>query len=279
MNATNVLSARNFLIRGLLAGFIAGILSFGVAYLVGEPSVDAAIAIEEAGSTTDAAPAPAAQHADSDHHDGSEAAAGHSHGEEAVVSRATQSTWGLLTATVLFGTALGGIVALAAAFAAGRVGRLLPRASTLVVGAVGFVAVYLVPYLKYPPNPPAVGNPDTIGPRTSQYFIMLAVSIVAAVVAMAIVRKIAAHLGGFNAALIGIAGFAAVTLVTAKLLPVIDEVPASFPGDLLWSFRLGSITVQATLWLSLTVILAVLVHSMTQPRDVALPPSRPVASL
>ena len=40
-------SARDFLIRGLLAGLFAGLVAFGVAYVVGEPSVDAAIAIEE----------------------------------------------------------------------------------------------------------------------------------------------------------------------------------------------------------------------------------------
>jgi len=34
-----MLTARTFLVRGLLAGLIAGVLTFGVAYLVGEPPV------------------------------------------------------------------------------------------------------------------------------------------------------------------------------------------------------------------------------------------------
>ena len=42
-------SARNFLVRGLLAGLVAGLVAFGVAYVVGEPSVNASIAIEESG--------------------------------------------------------------------------------------------------------------------------------------------------------------------------------------------------------------------------------------
>jgi hypothetical protein len=40
-------SARDFLVRGLLAGLIAGLVAFGVAYVVGEPSVNVAIAFEE----------------------------------------------------------------------------------------------------------------------------------------------------------------------------------------------------------------------------------------
>ncbi|HKN44936.1 MAG TPA: CbtA family protein, partial [Propionibacteriaceae bacterium] len=44
-------SARNFLVRGLLAGLFAGLVAFGVAYTVGEPSVNASIAIEESGGS------------------------------------------------------------------------------------------------------------------------------------------------------------------------------------------------------------------------------------
>ena len=43
-----MLSARTFLVRGLLAGLIAGFVAFGVAFVVGEPSINAAIAFEEA---------------------------------------------------------------------------------------------------------------------------------------------------------------------------------------------------------------------------------------
>ena len=46
-------SARSFLVRGLLAGLFAGLVAFGVAYVVGEPSINAAIAIEEAGGLGD----------------------------------------------------------------------------------------------------------------------------------------------------------------------------------------------------------------------------------
>lgn len=184
-----MLTARTFLVRGLLAGLVAGILAFGVAYLAGEPPVAAAISFEEQGA------AAGAEHAaddSTDHTADHSADAGHSHGdvEETVVSRQNQATWGLLTATLLFGTALGGIVGVAAAFAAGRLGPISARASTALVAAIGFLTVYLVPYLKYPPNPPAVGNPDTIGQRTAWYFSMLAISVLAAIAAVVAARRL-----------------------------------------------------------------------------------------
>ena len=67
----------------------------------------------------------------------------------------------------MYGLALGGLFALAFAFAYGRVARASPRATALWLAAAAFVVVYLVPFLKYPANPPAVGDPDTIGRRTA----------------------------------------------------------------------------------------------------------------
>ena len=48
-----MITIRDFLVRGLLAGLVGGVLAFGVAYSVGEPSVDASISIEEAGAAAE----------------------------------------------------------------------------------------------------------------------------------------------------------------------------------------------------------------------------------
>ncbi|MET0863516.1 MAG: CbtA family protein [Nakamurella sp.] len=261
-----MLTARTFLVRGLLAGLIAGVVTFGVAYVVGEPPVASAIAVEESNAGESVA-APDAAVADHDH----DAAAGeaateeHSHGDdEAVVSRATQSTWGLATATVVFGIALGGILGLLAAFAVGRLGRLSARASTALVAGIGFVAVYFVPFLKYPPNPPAVGDPNTIGDRTALYFTMLAVSVVAAIAAVLLARRLTLTLGAWNAVLISIAGYVVVVGLVGWLLPVFDEVPADFSADLLWQFRMASLTVQASLYLVTGLVLATMIGAVVK---------------
>src|SRR5688500_18268478 len=156
------MSTRTFLVHGLVAGLLAGIAAFVVAYTVGEPQIDKAIALEEAAS------APASDGHDHAHAD--DAAAGHSHDDgEAVVTRATQSTVGLATGTVAIGVVLGGLTGLLAAVGLGRLGGLRPAASTAMVALLGAVSFSIVPFLKYPATPPAVGSGDTIDNRTAVY--------------------------------------------------------------------------------------------------------------
>ena len=235
------MSARDFLIRGLLAGLIAACVAFAVAYVIGEPPVRASIALEEAAS------------------------AEHSHGEEAEeapgpgeveVPRSLQSTIGLATGMLVAGVTLGGLVGVVSAIAMGRFGRLRPRATTLTVAAIGFVAAYVVPYLIYPPNPPAVGSGDTIGYRSALYFAFLAISLIAAVTAVLVGRRMAERLGGWHAALVSIAGYVVVMLVVMALMPHYNEVPDTFPASILYDFRRASFLTQFTLWSVLGVVLA-----------------------
>src|SRR4051794_25205626 len=175
------MNTRTFLVRGLLAGLIAGVFAFVIGFTVGEPPIDSAIGIEAATSAaTDG-------HSHAEPNEVAAAPDGaHSHGEEdsegTEVSRSTQKTWGLATATVAVGVALGGILSLISAAVAGRLGRLRVVASTAVVTALGFVAYALVPFLKYPAAPPAVGSGDTIGERTAYFFTFVVVSVLAMVV-------------------------------------------------------------------------------------------------
>ena len=218
------MTARTFLINGLIAGLLAGFATFLVAHTVGEPPVNAAIHIEE-----------------SHEH-------GHHHEENGtVVSRENQSTWGLLTGTLAIGTALGGLVALAAAGAVGRIGRLRPTQSTALVALVGFVAVALVPFLKYPASPPAVGNPDTIGERTGLFFGFLAISLVAAIAGTVLASRLLPGLGTYRTVLVTLGAYLVVVVLAAQLMPTVNEV-GTFPAQTLWSFRRASITTLATMW-------------------------------
>ncbi|MEU9158818.1 CbtA family protein [Streptomyces sp. NPDC048424] len=217
-------SPRTLLVRGMLAGLLAGAVAFLVAYLLGESKVDAAIAIEEA------------------------AAAGHDHGEEAPVSRALQATAGLGTGVLLYGVALGGIAALVYCYALGRIGRFGPRATAALVTAALFVTVTLVPFLKYPANPPAVGDPETAGRRTALYLLMIALSALLAAGALILGRRLAPGLGNWNASIAAGAAFVLAIGVSYALLPGINEVPATFPAALIWDFRLASLAIQTALW-------------------------------
>lgn len=226
---------RKLLVCGLAAGVCAGLLSAGFARVVGEPAVGAAIAYEE----SRAEPAGTA----------------HQQAAGPLVSRKVQSSAGLLTASLVYGLALGGLFALAFAFVYGRVVPLGPAATALRLAAAAFVVVFLVPFLKYPANPPAVGNPDTIARRMLLYFAIVGISLAAAVLALRVRRLLAAR-GAGVATVAGLASFVVAVLVADLALPGIQEVPADFPAVTLWEFRQATVGTQLVLWATLGAIFA-----------------------
>ncbi|MBD0707811.1 MULTISPECIES: CbtA family protein [unclassified Streptomyces] len=253
MHASTV---RTLLVRGMLAGLIAGLFAFAVAYVAGEPSVNGSIAVEEADSAREA-------HAG---HGGTVAAEA-AEEEEELVSRPVQSTAGLATGVLVYGVAIGGIAALVFSFALGRVGRFSPRATAALVAAAAFATVYLVPFLKYPATPPAVGNPDTIGKRTTLFFLMILLSVLLGIAAVIAGRRLAPRLGNWNATLTAVAGYLVVTGIAFAVLPDNeDAVKASFPAALLWEFRVASLAVQLTLWAVFGIVFGVLAQKALATR-------------
>src|SRR5205085_11485565 len=120
--------------------------------------------------------------------------------EPELVSRAVQRTVGLVTAAVAYGVALGGLFSLVFAFTYGRIGPIGARALAALLAGGGFVAMVLVPGLKYPPSPPAIGLSQTIGIRTALYFEMIVISLAALTLAALIGRKLSGRMNGWNAA-------------------------------------------------------------------------------
>lgn len=216
---------RTLLWRGLLAGLVGALIAATFALIFAEPQIDAAIALE----ARHVMPGMAA--------------------EPELVSRATQKTWGLFTAMGLYGTALGGLFAILFAALHGRVSRLSPRALSLLLALAAFVVVVLVPAIKYPPTPPAVGLHETVRVRTGAYFAMLALSVLAAVAAGWTFRRWHA-LAWLDRLLVALGVYVALVALGQLLLPVIDEVPADFPASLLWQFRLASLGTQGVFWLA-----------------------------
>ena len=246
----------HLLLRGMLVGVVAGLLAFGFAKLFGEPPIERAIAFEaQMGSH--------AGHTHSHDHAGQGAGSGdhadhadHSTGEpEAeLVSRGTQAGLGLLTGMVVYGAAIGGLFALAFAFVHGRIGDQGPRATAALLALAGFVAMVLVPAIKYPANPPAVGDPATIGARTALFFTMLTLSIAALAAAVALARKLQARFGAWDAALIAGAVFVVAIALVQYALPAVNEVPDHFSAIVLWRFRVASLGMHLVLWATIGLL-------------------------
>jgi pimeloyl-ACP methyl ester carboxylesterase len=221
----------NLLMRGMLAGLVAGFLAFGFAKVFGEPQVDRAIGFEEQLAKAKGEPK-----------------------EPEIVSREVQASIGLFTGVTVVGTAMGGLFALAFAFANGRLVSLPPRTTALIIAALGLIALYVVPNLKYPANPPSVGQPDTIGYRTQLYFGMIAFSLAALAIAISAARQFVSQLGVLSAILIGAGVYIVLTAIAGYVLPPINEVPEGFPADLLWNFRIVSLGIRGILWTTIALI-------------------------
>jgi len=219
------------------------VLAFAFAKLFGEVEVDRAIAFERARDAASGLPA-----------------------DPELVSRGVQSTVGLLAATCLYGLALGGLFALAFAAAYGRVGPLGPRATAAALAFTAYAVIFLVPFLKYPANPPGAGDHDTVARRTELYLAMIAVSLLAAVAAYRLGRSAVRRLGTGDAALSAVGLYLLVVALAAALLPAVHEVPKGFPAEVLWRFRLASLGTQATLWAALGLGFGVLADRLLAAR-------------
>lgn len=241
----------------MLAGVVAGLLAFGFAQVFGEPEIDYAIGFEEQ----------SAQAAQAQVH-----AAGAAQEPEAeVVSRKVQAGVGLLTAVVVYGAGIGGLFAIVFAFAYGRIGRLGPRATAALLAAGGFFSIALVPFLKYPANPPAVGNPETLASRTALFLIMIAISIAALTLAAGLARRLAARFGSWNAAIVAGVAFVAIVAAAQFILPNFNEMPPQFSPDVLWRFRAASLGMQMLMWATLGLVFGALAARVLEQRGRSVP--------
>lgn len=219
------------MICGLLAGLCGGLVAAGFGKLTGEPAIDEAIAYEE-------------------RHEGapgrSDLPAGHQ--DEPLVSRGVQSGAGLFTASLILGLSMGGLFALAFALLYGRVGRVSPATTALWLAGAAFLVLFLVPFLKYPANPPAVGDPEKINERTLVFLTMVAISVLAAVAALRVRAGLLGRATSATATLAGLGLYGALVLGAGIAMPTVDEVPPDFPATTLWDFRIASLVMQLVLW-------------------------------
>jgi hypothetical protein len=232
----------NLLLRGMFVGLIAGLLAFCFAKVFGEPQVDQAIAFEQQ----------------------MDKAMGDMPGPE-LVSRPTQAGIGLFTGIVVYAASMGGLFALAFAFVQGRVLLLRPRVTAAVLALGAYVAIVVVPVIKYPANPPSIGDPATIRLRTALFLVMLATSIASLAVAVGVARRLSIRFGTWNAVLMAGVAFIVLIAVVQTVLPSVNEVPEHFSAVVLWRFRLASLGIQAVLWTTIGLAFGALTELSLAP--------------
>ncbi len=286
---------KKLILRGLLAGALGGLLAFVFARIFAEPLIDRAIAYEDGrGAAQDAL----------------DRAAGFEIPIETggdLVSRTTQANFGLGLGMVMFGIALGALFAVAYAVCLGRTGGVRPRPLALLLAAAGFVTVSLIPFLKYPANPPAASSDDTIGDRAGLFLLVLLLGVAVAVLATWGGQRLKHRFGTWNAALLAGGGFVAVMAVVLLILPPLGHLDANvaatgaehntetprplrdpagtivfpgFPADVLAEFRVYAVGAQALLWAVIGVVFAPLADRLLRSGErPAIAPPRETASL
>jgi predicted cobalt transporter CbtA len=222
---------------GALAGLCGGVALALFLRLVGEHWINAAVRLEQ-----------------------SREAAGTAHDE--MFSRATQQVGGMIGAAV-YGVCMGAVFAVVFALVRHRLAARDDWRRSVTVAAAAFVTLTLVPALKYPANPPAVGNPDTINERTALFVIMIAWSGVALWAAWRLShwlrgRATPDHVRG--PAVLGL--WAVIVGFGYAVLPGSPD-PVDAPANLIWHFRMASLGGEALFWAVTGCVLGALLMRRT----------------
>jgi len=207
---------RQVLRQGVLAGLAGGAGLAAVLRLVGEGPLGRAVALEGAGGGD-------------------------------MFSRGAQQLGGM-AAALLYGAALGAVFSIAYAVVRHRLRATDDWRASVAVAAAGFVGIFLLPFLKYPANPPTVGDPDTIGRRTALYLMAVAWSLVATWAGWRAWRALVARgLPAHQAAPTTVVVWVVLAVVGLVALPSSPD-PVNAPASLIWQFRLASAAGAATFW-------------------------------
>ncbi len=123
---------------------------------------------------------------------------------------------------------------------------------------LGAVSFSVVPFLKYPATPPAVGSGETIDSRTALWFGFVAVSVLGVLAAVAVAGWASRRCSGVPGVIAGTAAYVVVVAVAAVAFPKVDEL-GDFPASILWDFRISSLLTLLAMWAVIGAVLTALV--------------------
>jgi predicted cobalt transporter CbtA len=213
------------LLAGAIAGTILGILNLGIV----EPYIEQAIALENDKAASEG---------------------------ELInsVESGNYRVWqheGEIVAGTILGTSIAALFGIVFAYSRQSIPGSSNKRKALIVAGIMWFVLFLVPALKYPANPPAVGNPETIYYRQSLYVAFLAISGFSALGLAYFYRRL-----GDKATknVVVPAAYAAIMVIAYIAMPPNpDQITA--PIDLQTSFRIASGFTLSIFWVLLGIIL------------------------
>jgi len=228
------MNAGYFIAIVLVSGFVAGTIHGAVNLAIVEPYLDKAIGIENQNlfASGEAEDTP-----------------------QFWVEYNSYRDWqksGQLLAGGILGMSIGALFGIVFAYSRNSLPKGHTVKKTFVLAAIMWLVIFLIPFLKYPANPPTVGDADTVVLRQTLYLLFIAISGFSAVGFFVLYKKLQNKKKGF--AFIGYAVF--ITAVFFIMPPSPDEVTA--PMDLVNGFRTMSIIAVSTFWVAEAIILGAL---------------------
>ena len=175
-----------------------------------------------------------------------------------------------VVASIILGTSLGALLGIVFVYSRGSLpGSNNIKKAVFLAGAMWFVLFFMTA-LKYPPNPPAVGEPDTLYYRQTLYIAFISISGFSALGLGFIYRRLGIIISTGSSDSINIlstlaknrkiaipAAYAAIMICTYIGLPSNPD-PITAPIDLVISFRIASVFTMAVYWGTMSIIFGAL---------------------
>jgi len=161
---------------------------------------------------------------------------------------------GQVLAGTILGTSIGSLFGIVYALSRNSLKGKNDLQKTLVLAGIMWLTIYFIPFLKYPANPPTVGDGETVVLRAILYLSFIAISGLGAVGFYQLSKKIK-----FKSRIIPVVGYGVFMVIAFVLMPANpDKVNA--PMDLVNGFRTMSVVAVSVFWVSIAVILGGLWH-------------------
>jgi predicted cobalt transporter CbtA len=123
---------------------------------------------------------------------------------------------------------------------------------SIILAGIMWITIYLIPFLKYPANPPTVGDAETVVLRSILYISFIAISGFGALVFYKLSQKLQS-----NKKYLGLVGYTVFIITAFFAMPENpDEITA--PMNLVNEFRLMSVLGVTSFWISVGIILGLL---------------------
>ena len=156
---------------------------------------------------------------------------------------------GQVLAGVILGLAMGSLFGIVYALSRNSLPGKTDVTKSVILAGVMWLTIYIIPFLKYPANPPTVGDGETVVLRAILYVSFIIISGVGVVAFYKLSKKLNGNKKYL--ALIGYAGLIVIAFIAMPDNP--DEITA--PMNLVNEFRFVSILGVSSFWGSVGIIL------------------------